>query len=275
MSMPRTWIRAGIAASLVVTSSFIPVRVYAQDGYTSPRNADVDARDARVVQIEAHAGSLRVEGRAGLTQVRIRGTARASTRDLLNDIKLIAERRGNAVFIKADIPDDDRNVRNWVSDDRHYRGLDLLIEVPMALSLDVGDGSGEASFVNVGALSLSDGSGEIEIRGAKGSVSVNDGSGTIDIDGVQGNVKIHDGSGEIRARNVTGDVIVDTDGSGSINVSGVGGTMRVGNDGSGNIDVDGVAGNFVVDNDGGGSIRYATVKGRVDIPERKRDRHTQ
>ncbi|MEO5580528.1 MAG: DUF4097 family beta strand repeat-containing protein [Gemmatimonadaceae bacterium] len=274
MSMPRTWIRAGIAASLVVTSSFIPVRVYAQDGYTSPRNADVDASGARVIQIEAHAGGLRVEGRAGLSEVRIRGTARASARDMLDDIKLIAERRGNAVFIKADIPED-RSVRNWVNGNGHYRGLDLVIEVPMAISLDVGDGSGEASFVNVGALELSDGSGEIEIRGARGDVSVNDGSGTIDIDGVQGNLKIHDGSGEIRARNVTGDVIVDTDGSGSINVSGVGGTMRVGNDGSGNIDVDRVAGNFVVDSDGGGSIRYATVKGSVDIPDQKRDRRSR
>lgn len=274
MSITRTWLSVGLATSFIVTASFGPEVARAQDGYTAPRNADVDARGARVVEIQAHAGALRVEGRPGLSQVRVRGTARASNRGWLGDIKLIAERRGDAVFIKADIPDNDRATWSGLNGN-NYRGLDLVLEVPIALALDVGDGSGEAHFVNVGVLSLSDGSGEIEIRGARGNVRINDGSGSIDVDGVQGNLRIHDGSGEIRARNVTGDVIVDTDGSGNIVVSGVGGTMRVGNDGSGSIDVDRVAGDFVVDNDGGGSIHYATVKGSVDIPERKRGRRTR
>ena len=272
MSTKRSWTRAAIAAVVIVTCSLIPVRARAQDQYTSPRNADVDARGARSVEIEAHAGSLRVEGRQGLSQVRIRGTARASDRSLLEDIKLIAERRGNVVFIKADIPDQNGSLWDAARGNNRYRGLDLVIEVPVSLPLEVGDGSGEATFVNTGALSLSDGSGEIEIRMAKGNVRINDGSGAIDIDGVEGNVRIHDGSGEIRARNVTGDVVVDTDGSGDINVAGIGGTMRVRNDGSGSIDVDRVAGNFVVDNDGGGSITYATVKGNVEIPDKERGR---
>jgi len=263
--------RIGLAALLIVATSFIPRRAMAQDGYTSPRNAEVNARGARVVEIQAHAGLLRVEGRSGLTAVRIRGTARSSHRNRLDEIKLIAERRGDAVFIKADIPDD--NGRSfWGDNDNMYRGLDLVIEVPASIALDVGDGSGEAHFTNVGALTLSDGSGEIEILGAKGNVRVNDGSGSIEIRNVEGSVRIHDGSGEIRVESVTGDVTVDGDGSGNIVVSDVGGTMRVGNDGSGSIDVDRVAGDFVVDNDGGGTIRYATVKGRVDIPERKRSR---
>jgi hypothetical protein len=46
--------------------------------------------------------------------------------------------------------------------------------------------------------------------------------------------------------------------------------MRVRNDGSGNIRVDRIAGDFVVNSDGSGNIRYTTVKGRVEIPDRKR-----
>ena len=271
MSTKRTWIRAGIAALLVVTCSLIPVRARAQE-HASPRNAEVDARGARSVHIEAHAGSLRVEGRTGLSQVRIRGTARASARNMLGAIKLVAERRGDVVFVKADIPDQHGDFWDAIGGNSRYRGLDLVIEVPVSLPLEVADGSGEATFVNTGALSLADGSGEIEIRMARGNVRVNDGSGAIDIDGVEGSVRIDDGSGEIKARNVTGDVSVDTDGSGNISVAGVGGTMRVGNDGSGSIDVDRVGGNFVVSSDGGGSIRYATVKGTVDIPDQKKDR---
>ena len=63
---------------------------------------------------------------------------------------------------------------------------------------------------------------------------------------------------------------VDEDGSGDIDATGIGGTMRVEEDGSGNIDVDRISGDFVVDHKGSGSVRYETVKGRVDIPERKR-----
>jgi hypothetical protein len=262
-------IRIYVAAVFIVAASFIPTKAKAQDEYKAPRNADVDARGARTVRIDAAAGNLRVEGRTGLTEVRVRGTARASRRSQLESIKLLAERRGSEVYVRAEIPDDARD--GWRAfSPGHFMALDLVIEVPISLPLEVDDGSGEARFINTGPLTLEDGSGEIEIRGARGDVDVTDGSGTIVIDGVEGNVKISDGSGEIRARNVTGDVTVEEDGSGDIDVAEVGGTVRVEDDGSGNIDVGRVAGDFVVGNDGGGSIRYDTVKGSVRIPERKR-----
>lgn len=254
------------AGIFIVTASFIPGRAKAQNEYREPRNAEVDARGARSVRIEAEGGSLRVEGHQGISQVRVRGTARTTWRNRLDDIKLVAERRGDVVLIKADIPDNDGG---WRAFDNGFMGLDLVIEVPLSLRLDVEDGSGEAHFLNTGPITLDDGSGEIEIRGARGDVVIDDGSGEIVLDGVEGNVTIEDGSGEIRVRNVTGSVRLD-DGSGGIDVSGVGGTVRVGNDGSGNIDVDRVGGDFVVDSDGGGSIRFDTVKGSVRIPERKR-----
>ena len=267
MNQSRISIRAAAAGLLIVTAAFIPARTEALEDYTSPRNATVDASGARSVTIDADAGILRVAGVPGINEVRIRGTARATRESLLKDIKLIAERRGDEVYIKADIPDHDWN--GWRGGDR-YTGLDLVIEVPISLRLDVQDGSGDAEFKNTGAIDLEDGSGNIDIRGAHGDVRVRDGSGNVVIDGVEGAVTVSDGSGEIRAENVTGNFTVDEDGSGGINVSGVGGTMRVENDGSGNIDVDRVAGDFVVDSDGSGSIRYATVKGSVRIPERRR-----
>lgn len=262
-------VRAALLGVLVVAASFIPRRVCAHEDFTSPRNAEVSASGAKSVRIEAAAGILRVEGRAGISQVRVRGTARAQRRSRLDDIKLVAERRGDQVFIKADMPEwrDRGSWRDWANDNA---ALDLVIEVPTSLHLDVGDGSGEAEFNNTGSLELGDGSGEVLIRNARGDVRVSDGSGNITIEGVEGSVRVNDGSGNIRARNVTGNFVVSSDGSGDIDVSSVGGTMRVENDGSGNIDVDRVTGDFVVDHDGSGSISYDTVKGSVRIPERKR-----
>ncbi|MDQ6871303.1 MAG: hypothetical protein M3037_04750 [Gemmatimonadota bacterium] len=47
------------------------------DAYTAPRNAVVDASGARLVEVEGAAGSLRVEGKPGLRQVQVTGTATA------------------------------------------------------------------------------------------------------------------------------------------------------------------------------------------------------
>jgi DUF4097 and DUF4098 domain-containing protein YvlB len=269
MNRSTTLVRAAATGLFIVTAVFIPRRAHADDDYTSPRNADVPVAGARSIRIEAAAGVLKVEGRQGIDQVRVRGTARSNRKSRLDGIKLIAERRGDEIFIKADMPDDRDGFFGRNGNDWDNLALDLVIEVPSSRPLDVDDGSGEAEFNNTGALELEDGSGEIHIRGARGDVRVSDGSGSIIIEGVQGSVRISDGSGEIRARDVTGNFVVSEDGSGNIDVSSVGGTMRVENDGSGNIDVDRVTGDFVVDHDGGGSIRYDTVKGNVRIPERR------
>src|SRR5829696_1912208 len=123
MTSSRPGFRIAATAALIVAASFIPTKARAYEDYTAPRNADVNAAGARSIRIEAAAGILKVEGRAGITQVRIRGTAVSNRRNLLGDIKLIAERRGDEVFIEADIPDNDGywNRRR----DNDQKGLDL------------------------------------------------------------------------------------------------------------------------------------------------------
>ncbi len=234
--------------------------------YSEPRNAVVDASGARTVEVEAAAGSLRVEGKAGLRQVQVTGTARASSQQFLNQIKLIAERRGDVVFIKADIPDHD----SWWQDNSSA-GLDLVILVPQGINADVSDGSGEATILNVGSLEMSDGSGELTVNGTAGSVRITDGSGKLTIENVSGDVTVNDGSGEIEVRNVTGSFTVESDGSGGIYATDVRGSVVVENDGSGEIEVNKVGRDFTVQSKGGGSIDYSAVSGKVDIPERHRD----
>lgn len=235
--------------------------------YSAPRNAVVDAAGARSVEVEAGAGSLRVEGKAGLRQVQVTGTARSSSQQFLTQIKLIAERRGDVVFIKADIPESDGN-----RDDDYSAALDLVIEVPQGIDAEVGDGSGDTKILNVGSLDASDGSGSFSVIGAAGSVRITDGSGDLTIENVGGDVKVNDGSGDITVRNVTGSFTVESDGSGGIYATDVRGSVIVQNDGSGSIEVNKVGKDFTVESKGSGSIDYADVSGRVDIPERHRDR---
>jgi hypothetical protein len=256
-------------AAFAAAPFLIASAAHGQDDYTAPRNAVVDATGARAIEVEAAAGILRVEGKPGLRQVQVTGIARSSSQQFLNQIKLIAERRGDVVFIKADIPD-----RDWDSGwrDNHSAGLDLVIQVPQGINAEVSDGSGDAKVFNVGSLEASDGSGDFSVDGASGSVRVTDGSGSLTIDNVGGDVSVSDGSGDIEVRNVTGSFTVRSDGSGGIHARDVKGSVVVESDGSGSIEVQQVGRDFRVESKGSGSIDYSAVSGQVDVPERHRGR---
>jgi len=237
--------------------------------YSAPRAATVDANGARMVRVEAGSGSLRVEGRPGLRQVQVRGTARSSSQQILNEIKLIAERRGDVVFIKSDIPE-----QSWRSSfsDNYSAALDLVIEIPQGIDADVTDGSGDTRISNVGSLEATDGSGNISVEGAGGSVRINDGSGDVTVDNIRGDVRVSDGSGDINVLNVTGSFTVKNDGSGGIHATDIRGSVVVENDGSGSIEANTIGRDFKVESKGSGSITYHGVSGEVDIPERHRSR---
>ena len=270
MSTTRTFIRTAVKPTLIVFGVLIPGVASSQSGdFTAPRNAIVNAAGARLIRISARAGYLNVTGRSGLTQVRVTGVARASSRGILDEIRLQAERQGDEVVIRVITPDSNNSLWDLFRGNYNQQ-LDLDIEVPINIPLDVADGSGEVKIRGTGAVSLDDGSGDLEVSGVTGNVRIHDGSGNIVVRGVGGDVEVDDGSGNIDADNVTGNFTIGDDGSGSVDVSGIGGTMRIDSKGSGSVSVNRVGGDFIVDHKGSGSIDYNTVKGRVSVPERRR-----
>ena len=234
-------------AFMIAALTAIPTAALAQD-YDAQRTATVNAAGATSVRIDARAGQLRVTGRTDLTEVRVRGTARASSRDLLDDIKVEAVRNGNQVEVRALVPEF-RDSR-W----NEHAMLDLVIEVPATLALDVDDSSGDITIESVSAkVRIEDSSGDIRVRDV-GDVWISDSSGGIDVRGVKGSVDI------------------DDDSSGEIEVYDVTGSVHIGRDSSGGIDVSRVGGDFVVERDGSGTIDYDGVKGKVDIPRKRHHR---
>jgi hypothetical protein len=246
--------------------AILPGALLAQD-YTAPRTATVPARGAQRIEVIGRAGSLRIDGRAGATEVTVRGTARASSRARLEEVRLIAEVKNGTIYVEADIPEHD-----WQGWDDSYQALDLTIEVPAQLPIDVEDGSGDLEIRNVGDLDVRDGSGEMIIEHVAGRLRVKDGSGSVRITDVRGDVDASDGSGDLEIRDVQGGVDVDRKGSGELRVANVTKSVHVGSKGSGTVDVSRVGGDFVVDQKARGDIEYADVKGRVDIPRTERRR---
>lgn len=235
-------------------------------GYSAPRNATVPASRAERVTVIARAGTLRIEGRSGAGEVTVRGTARASSRGALDDVRLIAEERGGTIYIEAAIPEH----HDW--NDNDEQSLDLVIELPRDLPLDVEDGSGDLEVRNVGPLELSDGSGEATIEHVGGNLRVKDGSGELHILDVKGDVEVTDGSGELEIRDIDGGVEIAQKGSGTLRITSVAKSVRVRAKGSGSVDVSHVGGDFIVDERATGNVEYSDVKGRVDVPERRRRR---
>jgi len=233
--------KAALYAVVLLASAGTASAGWSECSHRSPREASVQANGARRIRVIARAGDLKIQGRADASTVAVHGTACSSREAGLDEIKLIAERRGDEIYVEAAMPDE------WFGG---ARGLDLALDVPSSLPLEVEDGSGSAEIRDVAALKIEDGSGELRIANVAGAVSVTDGSGGIVID--------HAGS-----------VVIEEDGSGGVRITGVKGSVVVRDDGSGSIDVSDVEGDFTVEHDGSGGVSYDGVRGAVRVPRRR------
>ena len=257
-----------VLCSLALLPAPLAAQIWDRDNYTSPRSGSADARGVTLVDVRARAGTLEIKGVEGLKEVRAKGTARANDEDYLDEIKLRVERHGNRVSVIVDIPE--RNHSMW--NNNVNRGLDLIVEVPKGMDLDVEDSSGELEISNVGALDLDDSSGDIQVDNVGGPLRIEDSSGEIRVTNVRGDVRVDDSSGDINIRDVTGRVVIDDDSSGDIDITDVSGSVEIDNDSSGDIDVRRVGGDFTVAHDGSGSIRHSGIKGEVSVPESRESR---
>jgi hypothetical protein len=235
-----------------------------------------------MVAIGSGSGSLRVEGRDGVSAMSVEAELCASDEDLLRELDVRIERQGERLILDTYYPE--QNGRSWWNDDRYAR-IDLVVVVPAGMPLGIDDGSGAIEVSHVGALVIHDGSGSIDVTDARGDVRIDDGSGEVVLRDVAGRVEIEDGSGPLRVEDVRGDVDID-DGSGEIEISRVQGDVTIDDgsgevrvyevgrnvtvsDSSGSIIVRDVQGDFRVRRDGSGSIDHRNVAGTVELPRRR------
>lgn len=249
--------------------------------YTAARRATTPAAGVTKVVIHAEAGSLKVDGTPGATQIAVNGTACTSDEDFLDRMNLTLRRSGSELHIEASIPE------KTVFFGFFSARIDFAVTVPAGVPVSIDDSSGWIQIANTGTTTIDDNSGSIEVRNIRGNLTINDDSGAIEVDNVAGNVLIEDDSGEITVRNITGKVEIEDDSgainvarvdelhireddSGSISVHDVKRDVLIDYDGSGSVTVADVGGNFTVNRKGSGSIDYVRVAGKVEIPERKR-----
>lgn len=152
--------------------------------YSVQRTASSPTSGISTIRISNGSGRLTVTGRSGSSNVNATALVHGSSQDAANSVKLVVERHGDVLDVHAARPDG-----GWF--DRADVSIDLTVEVPPSIALDVSDGSGGAHIDNVGAI------------------------------------RVRSGSGGVHVTNVGGDLIVDSKGSGSVRYSNVKGAVSV------------------------------------------------
>lgn len=254
--------RMGIGSGLVFALALgAPAGAEDYCNHKAERSAGLDAAGATRVEIVARAGSLKVQGRAGLQKLSASGTACAASVAQLEQVQILATRQGGTLRVEARVPEGSWGMGN--------ASLDLTVELPDSLALKVEDSSGSLEVRGVASLDLADSSGGIVVEDVKGDLAVQDSSGEMRLARVGGDLRVSDSSGEIEITRVGGRVEVVEDSSGGMRIAEVAGGVVVRRDSSGEIDVRDVGGDFTVERDGSGGIRHSGVRGKVSLPAGK------
>lgn len=256
--MPATFVIRCTALALYFLS--VPAGAWDLDcRHSADRAARIDTAGADRIEIAAQAGDLEV--RAGAeTAVVAHGRACASSEEYLAQTQVRAVREGQTIKVAVQVPD------KMVGIGLHNASLDLTVDVPAGLPVEVIDSSGDTTLSGIRVTRLTDSSGDITVRGAPVDFEINDSSGDIRIDAAAGSVTITDSSGDIVIRQARA-VVIQRDSSGDIDVAQVAGDVRIDNDSSGDIRIADVGRNVTVLADTSGSVKVSGVTGTVSLPQ--------
>lgn len=252
--------------------------------YSAPRNLNLDAATLKSLLLNLGATDAHVRGVAGLSEIEVRGTACASSRDRLQDVQIESSRSGDEATVTVRMGNHGSSFNLFGSS--RYAYMRLTVSVPTQLAVAIDSGSGDVTAEALASLDFHTGSGDLEARDITGVLALDLGSGDVEARRV-GSVDLRGtGSGDVTVRGVRGDVHADHSGSGDLAFSDVGGSVWVGSIGSGDLHLESVAhdvhvgsigsGDVIADDLGGdlqvgasgsGDVRYHGVNGNVHIPK--------
>ena len=261
--------------TIIALATLLSIPLYAGE-FADVRELELNADNLEGFYADITSGYLKITGNDAIDQIIVKATIKIETKSSFDDDdaqKYIDEK------LVLKLSESGKKGKLLVEFDSHgsnysnlSRVVDLDIQMPSNLFLEVEDGSGFITISNMKkGVYIDDGSGSIELTDSAGKMTIKDGSGTVTVKQVQGDISIDDGSGKIDISHVEGDIDID-DGSGSIEVSDITGSVRI-DDGSGSIDVSRVSNDFTLVDDGSGSVHLSGIDGDVrGYNDRKRKR---
>lgn len=231
--------------------------------YEKAIDLSLDLGGSELLSVAAAAGDLTITGGGAAAEARVRGKLCVSEQEWLDEAELHTE-GGRKASIAVSLP----HTGGWGFVPDRYAYLDLDIEVPAGLALDIRDSSGDVEVRGTGPVTLHDSSGDIELEDVDGGAVLKDSSGDIELRRIVGDVTVRqDSSGDIYGKDIEGSVLIEHDSSGDIRFEDVRDDFVVERDSSGDIVADTVGGDFRVLNDGSGEVHFSNVSGATEVPE--------
>lgn len=263
-----SWHRSGRRIQPAVTllmvaypAALVSCALVRGDRYSVRRAAQATTSGIDTIRIVNGSDHIGIIGRVGSSTVNAAVVIHGSSRKAVNSVRLVLERDGNVLELRADRPK-----RSWFSGDNP--SVDLMVAVPSDLAVDVLDGSGPAHIDNVGAIKIRSGSGEVHVNNVAGPVDLVSGSGDAELSNIRGNLTAKVGSASMAVHGVSGSMDVRDADSGKLTIRNVAGSLHLGSIESGSLSADSIGGDLTVGSRGSGNVTYANVKGRVSVPGR-------
>jgi hypothetical protein len=249
-----------LAATLLLVS---PLAHADQCKFQAPRNAALDLTGVHTLVIDLGHHTLHLNGTA-TNAAQFHGRACASSQDRLGALQLTQRREGDRLILTAENDSSSWTINFFGAS--NYAYLDLQVDVPVSLAVELNVGSGDAHVANVAQLAASVGSGDLQVNGVRNRFDAQVHSGDIKANDVGETHVASIGSGDFTVNRVRGDIWIGSIGSGDADLRAIGGNVDVKSIGSGDLRVNGVAHDLHVARLGSGEVSHDSVIGRVDIP---------
>lgn len=240
---------------------------YGYDG-SHKRTLEMDAQDISAFKIDAGAGYLHISGNEHISHIivhatiHIEGISSNEIDDFLHKYgTLELKKEGGKAVLKSNLNIQLSTLKKLFLNSQSGK-IDLDIEVPSDILLEIHDGSGDIIIKKMNSnIICSDGSGNIDCQDIFGDVKINDGSGAIFLRNINGKIKIDDGSGFCSLENINGEIFIK-DGSGDLKLKNIIHSITI-DDGSGDIILDNIDGDVHILEAGSGEEIFKDIHGTI------------
>ncbi|MFS0556678.1 DUF4097 family beta strand repeat-containing protein [Brevibacillus sp. 179-C9.3 HS] len=249
MKHMKQWIGVGlIAVGIGIAGCTISDNVIKVE--EEKRQLELSAESIEALDIVTDSGDLIVKGDEKATAIRV--DADIKTKNVKpEDIFITLEKDGNTATLRSEMNTDIGF---------NYVDMTLTVTVPAQLPITLTDGSGDIDMTELtGKITIEDDSGDIRLTNTGGETEIRDQSGDIRIKDASALKLIEDDSGDIFMENTGGNVEIH-DQSGDMVIRNHKGDMKI-SDESGDMVIDTVEGNVLIENDGSGERTVLNIKG--------------
>lgn len=255
---PTTRRLCTLLPGFALLAAALPAGAWDMCRYSAERHASLETAGATRVVINARAGDLAVRPATGSSVV-AQGKACVSQQEFLPQTNVTVRREGSTLRVDVQVPDEMKGFGIF------YATLDLTVDVPAALPVEITDSSGDLEAHDLEVTKVTDSSGDVVLRQVRSDVEIWDSSGDVRVEGAAGRVTVRDSSGDVVIDGAK-DVDIPNDSSGDITITHVAGSVRIEQDSSGDIRVADVGRDFTLVSDSSGEVKVSRVRGQVTLP---------